>query len=115
MFVKSKDYGKYIFTQKISLGKEFGFETDDEVFITLRELDTKSVIKLKEASNSDSETASLEVFREILPNLIVDHNFYETEEKKMTTEEVTELLFEKVSTIGKVLNALKEKNFFPSN
>lgn len=115
MFVKSKDYGKYIFTQKIPLGKEFGFETEEEVYITLRELDTKSVLKLKEASNSESETASLEVFREILPALIVDHNFYETEEKKMNTEEVTELLFEKVTTIGKVLNALKEKNFFPSN
>lgn len=112
MFVKSRDYGKYIFTQKIPLGKEFGFETEEEVYITLRELDTKSVLKLKEAGNEDSETASLEVFREILPTLIVDHNFYETEEKKMNTAEVTNLLFEKVSTVGKVLTALKEKNFF---
>lgn len=112
MFVKSKDYGKYIHTQKILLGKEFGFETDEECTLTLRELDTASVLKLKESSNSDSETKSLEVFKEILPNIIVDHNFYEDEQTKMDSTAVTELIFEKVSTVGKVLSALKEANFF---
>ena len=111
MFIKSKDYQNYIHTQRINLGEEFGKE-NEEVFIVLRELDTKSVLKLKESSSKDSETASLDTFREILPGLIVDHNFYESEEKKMTSDEVTELLFEKVSTVGKVLNSLKEANFF---
>lgn len=111
MFVKNKDYSNYIHTQRVNLGEEFGKE-NEEVFIILREMNTACVLKLKEAGNENSETASLEVFREILPVLIVDHNFYEDEQKKMNTEEVTELLFEKVSTVGKVLSALKEANFF---
>lgn len=116
MFVKSQDYQNYVHRQRINLGEEFGKE-NEEVFIILRELDTKSVLKLKEASAKDkdettSETASLEAFREILPKLIIDHNIYETEEKKMNADEVTELIFEKVSTVGKVLKALQEVNFF---
>lgn len=113
MFIKSKDYGGYIHTQKINLGEEFGKE-DEEVFVVLRELDTKSVLKLKDASakQSEDETALLDVFREILPTLIVDHNFYESEDKKMTAGEVTDLFFEKLSTVGKVLNSLQKVNFF---
>ena len=111
MFIRNKDYDNYIFKQRVNLGEEFGKEPE-EVFIVLRELDTKSVLKLKEAGSEDSETRSLEVFREILPNIMVDHNFYEDEQTKMDSTAVTNLLFEKVSTVGKVLTALKEKNFF---
>lgn len=111
MFVKTKDYGNYIHTQRIDLGSEFGKE-DSEIFIVLREMDTKSVIKLKASSASGEEGATLETFREILPNLIVDHNFYESDDKKMDSKEVTELLFEKISTIAKVLQSLQQNNFF---
>jgi hypothetical protein len=117
MFVKSKDYQNYIHTQRINLGAEFEKE-DEEVFVILREMDTKSVLKLKNsASKKDEngnpdETASLETFREILPTLIVDHNFYIDEQTKMSPDEVTELFFEKISTVSKVLSALQNRNFF---
>ena len=111
MFIKSKDYGNYIHTQKIELGEEFGKE-NGEVFIMLREMDTRSVLKLKNAASMEDEGTVLEVFREILPCLIVDHNFYETEEKKMSAEEVSDLLFEKINAVGKVLKELQSVNFF---
>lgn len=111
MFIKSKDYGNYIHTHRIDLGDEFGKEKE-EVFITLREMDTKSVLKLKNGASEDSEGKTLEVFREILPNLIVDHNFYETEDKKMSSDEVADLLFEKIGAVGRVLTELQKVNFF---
>lgn len=117
MFVKNQDYKNFIHTQRINLGEEFGKE-DEEVFVVLRELDTKSVLKLKNSAGkkdengNPDETATLETFREILPSLIVDHNFYIDEQTKMSTDEVTELFFEKISTVSKVLSALQNRNFF---
>lgn len=110
MFIKDKDYSNYIHTKRINLGEFFGKE-EAEVYLTVRELTTKDVLLLKESADKKENNAIVDTFRQILPNNIVDHNFYVDENTKMTSEEVSELLFERIDVIGKVITVIQNSNF----
>ena len=47
-----------------------------------------------------------------MPHIIVDHNFYETEQKKMKNEDVVEFIFEKFDLCTKVLADYSNASFF---
>ena len=86
-------------------------EKDDEAFITLKELPTIDMLRLKDAAEK-GEKESLFFFKEILPTIIADHNFYETEQKRMDTVAVTNLVFESLDLTLKVINEYTRSSFF---
>lgn len=115
MFVRQKEYAKAIQSVRINIGSLLGLEKDEEAFIVCKELPTLEQIKLKEAKDK-GEIALLEYFKEVLPNIIIEHNLYETEEKKMSTKDITDLIFEKSALTVKVIEEYAKGSFFtPTN
>lgn len=111
MFVKAKDFGKYIQTIRLSIGLELGLDSADEAFIKLRELPTMEMIALEKLqTGSDSDVCNY--FREVLPSIIVDHNIYEDENVKMTNEGVCNLIFENTRLTLRVVKEYFSASFF---
>ena len=110
MFIKTKNYDRAIQKVRIEVGTYVGLERDDEAFLVLRELPTGDMLKLTGTNGGDTETLSF--FKEVLPHIIVDHNFYETEQKKMKNEDVVEFIFDKFDLCTKVLSEYSNASFF---
>lgn len=111
MFVRSKNYDNAIQKVRINVGTLVGLEKDDEAFLVLKELPTKETIVLKE-KHSEGLPALIEFFESVLPSIIVEHNFYETEQKKMSNDDVVKLVFEKTELSSKVLTEYANASFF---
>lgn len=111
MFIRNKNYEKCIQRIKIEVGKIVGLSKDDEAFITLREIPTIDMLKLMNASN-ESDVKTLEFFRDILPSIIVDHNFYESEQEKMKPKSLASLIFESIELTQKILGDYLSASFF---
>ncbi len=108
MFIKNVN--NYIVKTKINIGTLLGCETDEEAYIVLREPTTELAIKLKNASG-EGEEGILNFFKDALPKIIVDHNLMETEEKKMSKEDVASLIFENLPLTMKVVEEYSESAF----
>ena len=94
MFVNKKDRKNIIGEVTINFGKSLGFNTDEEVFITCRDMTVEEALRFKLVK--DDEVSQYEEFKKVLPSLIKDHNFYEDEDckDKMSNEEVVDIIFE---------------------
>ena len=101
MYVKKNDYDKALRKVRIEFGTLIGLDTDAEAFLELKELDTLTTLKLR--SLADKQDEVIAYFKEILPNIIVDHNLYETEDKKMSNKEIANFIFEKIELSTKVM------------
>ena len=76
MFIKTKHYENCIQKVRIEVGTLVGLKADDEAFMVLKELPTLEMLRLKEASEQ-GENQTLTLLRDLLPSILVDHNFYE--------------------------------------
>ena len=113
MFIKSKNYDKCIQKVRIEVGTLVGLEKDDEAYILLKELPTLQMLKLKDSSQK-GENETLSLLKDLLPSILVDHNFYEDEnaQKKMKHAEVAALIFESLDLTVKVVNEYTQAGFF---
>ena len=111
MFVQKRDYGAFLQTVRVNVGKEVGLENDEDAYIVLRELPTLEMMELRDAY-SKGQKELLVFFRDVLPKIIVEHNFYETEEKKMTNDALSSLVFERMDLSGKVIGENSSASFF---
>lgn len=111
MFIKSRNYDGCIQRVRIDVGTLVGLEKDDEAFITMKEIPTMQMMDLKDAY-ADGEKALMEYFRSLMPAIITNHSFYVTEQRKMTGEELTELVFESIELTQKVIGSYTEAAFF---
>lgn len=111
MFVRQKAYDNAIQKIRVEFGTLIGLEEDKEAYVVLKELPTLEMMKLNEAHEKGHKEL-LEFFRTVLPAIIVDHNLYETEEKKMTPEAVTQFIFEKLDVTSKVVSDYASASFF---
>ncbi len=113
MFIKAKHYENCIQKVRIEVGSLVGLENDDEAFILLKELPTLHMLKLKDASEQ-GENETLGFLKELLPSILVDHNFYEDEQakKKMKNPEVADLIFASLELTVKVVNEYTHAGFF---
>ena len=113
MFIKTRNYDKCIQKVRIEVGTLVGLEKDDEAFILLKELPTLEMLRLKEASEK-GENETLCLLRDLLPSILVDHNFYEDADakKKMDNREVASLVFESLDLTVKVVNEYTHAAFF---
>ncbi|PKL19936.1 MAG: hypothetical protein CVV48_15455 [Spirochaetae bacterium HGW-Spirochaetae-4] len=113
MFIKTKHYDNCIQKVRIEVGTLVGLEADDEAYIVLKELPTLEMLRLKEASEQ-GENQTLTLLRDLLPSILVDHNFYEDADakKKMDNREVASLVFESLDLTVKVVNEYTHAAFF---
>jgi len=109
MYVKKNDYDKALRKVKIEFGTLVGLDTDAEAFLELKELDTLTTLKLR--SLTDKQDEVIAYFKEILPNIIVDHNLYETEDKKMSNKDIANFIFEKLELSTKVMTEYTQAIF----
>ena len=113
MFIKTKHCDTCIQKVRIEVGTLVGLEADDEAYIVLKELPTLEMLRLKEASEQ-GENQTLTLLRDLLPSILVDHNFYEDADakKKMDNREVASLVFESLDLTVKVVNEYTHAGFF---
>lgn len=111
MYIKSKNYDGSLRRVKIEFGTLIGLEEDKEAYVTLRELDTMTTLKLKDVSQSGSQNDMMTFFKEILPRIIITHNLYETENKIMSNEAVADFIFEKLDLTSKVMGEYTKSMF----
>ena len=111
MFIKASNYDAAIQKVRIEVGTLVGLKSDDEAFITLKELPTIYMMKLRETAENQKEDM-MTFFHDVLPEIIVDHSFYETEQKKMTNGALRDFIFEKISLSTKVLTDYSKSAFF---
>ena len=94
-FHKGKNYLK---TVTIDISEELSSEN---TFVKFREPTTGEAFSLK----AEDETSSIEAFRVLLPQILIDHNFYEDEAEttKMSNEDVVTVLYSTYPAFTKVL------------
>ena len=76
-------------------------QPDAEAFLELKELDTLTTLKLRALADKQDEVVAY--FKEVLPSIIVDHNLYETEDKKMSNKEIANFIYEKLELSTKIM------------
>lgn len=109
MFVKDQmNNGKR--SLKMVFGHLLGVEADD-AYVTVRELTVGEGLGWRKLNDKDEE-ARFDYVWKLLPSLILEHNFYKTEEKVMGNEEVADFLHDKFSTFCLVVQELAAFNFF---
>lgn len=101
MYIKKNDYDKALKKVKIEFGTLIGLDTDAEAFVILKEMDTLSTLKMRALAEKEDEV--IVYFKELLPNILVDHNLYETEDKKMSPKDVANFIFEKLEVSSKII------------
>jgi len=111
MFIRKNNYENSLRRVKVEFGTLIGLEEDKEAFVTLKELDTMTTLKLKDVSQKGDQNEVMEFFKDILPRIIVVHNLYETETKMMSNEDVANFIYEKLDLTSKVISEYT-KNMF---
>ena len=96
MFITGKDF---IANKRIELGLSLGAENDGDAFIVLREPTTLELMDLQE-----SKEAAGRKLLDMIPALLMDHDFYETETKRMDAQGVARTLTEKPAAAMKVMS-----------
>ena len=111
MYRKDLNYSNSLRKVKIEFGTLLGLERDEEAYVTLRELDTMTTLKLKDVSQTGNQNDVMEFFKEVLPRIIVTHNLYETETKIMTNQAVKDFIYEKLEVTSKVIGEYTSSMF----
>ena len=113
MFARERDYSAFLQTVRIDVGTLVGLKADEDAYIVLKELPTLEMLRLKEATEKNEEE-TLRLFKELLPLIIVDHNFYEDDEMKMrmSNEAISALIFESITLTMKVVQDYTNAAFF---
>ena len=111
MFVQKRDYGAFLQSVRVNVGKEVGLEKEEDAYLVLRELPTLEMIELRDAYEKGQKEL-LVFFKEVLPKIIIEHNFYETEDKKMDNDAISRLIFERMDLSGKVIGEYSTAAFF---
>ena len=103
----------FLIKTKIFLGKVYGFEKDEEVFIELKEPKGIEFMKLNQyVSNEQDGTKLFESIFHLLPSVVVSHNFYKDEKTLLTNQEVVDFLNTKLEAITEVINTYSNEVLF---
>jgi hypothetical protein len=94
MYVKSKHHDGYIKKAKILLG-QFCDQSEADVFVTLREMTMAQKLSFNSVVKSGDSEGIWKTFAGMLPDLVVDHNFYEDEAKPMDRQAVVATIMER--------------------
>jgi len=101
-FIKSKSSG-YLLKKRVEIGLEMGEAAPSDVYIDLREPTEQEKVDLNEAYGNASAADRLKALYKLFATLMVDHNFYETEDAKMQPAAIMELLKDKSFALEKII------------
>ena len=110
-YVRNKAYKNAIQKIRVDFGTIIGQEKDEDAYIVLKELPTMEMMQLKEA-HEKGQKELLGFFKEVLPQIIVEHNLYETETQKMKNSDVAAFIYEKLDLTGKIIGEYASASFF---
>lgn len=102
MFIRSEAKNKGLQSVKLNIGNFFDQEKPEDVQIRLREV---TIAQSMELTKDTSSKAVLNMFMEILPDILIEHNLYETPDELMETGDVIELFKKK----GKLLSYIMQE------
>ena len=111
MFIQKRDCGAFLQSVSVNVGKEVGLSKEEDAYLVLRELPTLEMLELRDAYEKGQKEL-LVFFKEVLPKIIIEHNFYETEDKKMDNDAISRLIFERMDLSGKVIGEYSSAAFF---
>lgn len=105
-FHKGKNYLREV---TVDVSEELNSE---DTFVRFREPTTGEAFSLR----SEDEAAALEAFKKLLPEILIDHNFFddEAETVKMKNDEVVDILFSSYPAYTKVLTEYTKAVFRPA-
>ena len=106
-FHKGKNYLK---TVTVDVSEELSSEN---TFVKFREPTTGEAFSLR----VEDESGAIEAFRVLLPQILIDHNFFEDEEEttKMSNEDVVSTLYSTYPAFTKVLTEYTKSVFRSAN
>ena len=110
MFNKQKHYDSAIQKVTIHLGEALNLPEGEDCFVTFREPSEMEVLSLRVAQSDEVE--GLEAFRKLFISALIDHDFFDGE-KKMSNEDVINLLYEKVDSANLLIKEYSSA-VFPS-
>ncbi len=110
-YVRKKAYDNAIQKIKVEFGTIIGQEKEEDAYVVLKELPTMEMMQLKDA-HEKGQKELLGFFKEVLPQIIVEHNLYETETQKMRNDEVAAFIYEKIDLTGKIIGEYASASFF---
>lgn len=111
------DTKKYFINTKIDLTELL--EAEEEVYIVLKEPTglefmnlQKTIQKNTKEDKKVDETALFEEIYKLLPKVVVEHNIYKSENKKMNSDEVVEFIGSKISVLTEVITTYSNDVLF---
>ena len=110
-FVRQKAYDNAIQKVRIEIGDLAGLKDKSEVYVVLKELPTLEMMQLNEA-HEKGQKELISFFKQVLPHIITEHNLYETEDKKMSAEQIAEFIFEKFDLTSRIISEYAGASFF---
>ena len=110
-YVRNKAYKNAIQKIRVEFGTIIGQEKDEDAYVVLKELPTMEMMQLKEA-HEKGQMELLSFFKEVLPQIIVEHNLYETKTQKMKNTDVAAFIYEKLDLTGKIIGDYASASFF---
>lgn len=112
MIVRTKDY---LVSARIEIGNFFDVPAA-EAFLELREPDAFDSNRFGKVSKDCAEAGDqgplLELFREVFPRLIIDHNLYKDEQTQLSSAEVVAVILDKTALLNTVLGEYSSKVLF---
>jgi predicted nuclease of restriction endonuclease-like (RecB) superfamily len=106
MYLANKD-SNFISKKRFDIGTWFD-QAPEEVQVTMKEPTTLQYLKIREVWKKQDEVEIIQSFYELFPELVVDHSFYVSESKKMSNQEVADLLFGKFEAITDLMKLYYE-------
>lgn len=103
-----KDERSYLVTTRVDLSGFFG----EEAWVEFKETDTFDAMKMQRVAKEGDGEKSLAMFAEILPRVMIGHNFYRDEATLYTPAEVIALLAKKPAAFAFVVQAYIDKVLF---
>jgi hypothetical protein len=92
----------YLVTKKVNVS-EFFDGAEPDMSIEFRELDVQRTTKFQ--TMKDDASASAKYFSEVLPSVIVDHDFYRNSQTKYNAKEVADIIAARAELFFYVMNA----------
>lgn len=101
------DRKDYLIKTRVNIGHFFGAAPEDG-FVELVEMDTFDSNRMARAAKAAKDGADnsemMQLFRELLPKVIVDHSLYKDKDTKHTEAEVADIIFAKVDLVSYVID-----------
>ena len=103
-----KDERSYLVTTRVDLAGFFG----EEAWVELKETDTFDAMKMQKVAKEGDGEKSVKMFAEVLPRVVIGHNFFKSETELLEPAAVVALLAKKPAAFAHVVQSYIDKVLF---